>query len=243
MRIAQPYKVGVGGLFVVASDCWHAHAAGSPGSAEISIASDMEMERVLTFLSNKPGAYGEPYQRYPEGRREEGYGYKYGYNSREFSGPHLGYAEAPGAGKSSNSSSDSSGVEDHFSRGSQRSRSGSVTSFHTDHDGEKEAVGGREREEGEGEVGGHRVQSGSNASLMSMDSGIGAPPPSQNKFVGEREMERVRQEAIDSGHKQLHSQELPFDFSKGLGPLIPTDPRHQFGIEDYRMFTAMGHSG
>lgn len=233
----------MGGLFVVATECWHAHPAGSPGSAEISIASEMEMERVLTFLSKKPGAYDKPYQRYPESRREESYGYKYGYGSREFSGPRLGYTEAAGVGKSSNSSSDSSGVEDHFSRGSQRSRSGSMTSFHTDHEGGKEVVGGREREEGEGEVGGHRVQSGSNASLMSMDSGIGAPPPSQNKFVGEREMERVRQEAIDSGHKQLHSQELPFDFSKGLGPLIPPDPHQQFGMEDYRMFSAMDPSG
>ena len=270
--------------------------AGSPSGQEISIVSDMEMERVFTLLSKNPQDFEQAYQRYPyEGRHNDGYqregpherevgfgghrgdeyppssteqyGYKYGYGSRDYrsqgysdrAGGDRGYredgyrgegrrerghteaerrerghTEAERRERGDNSSSGSSGIEEHYSVASHRSRSGSAASLHTDREPGKEADRGR----GEGAGGGpRRGPGGSSASLVSMDSGIGG---AARKQAGR---DRGRGEVVDAARPQHgpqhgpHSQDLPFDFSKGLGSLIPTDPRHEY---DYHMFVGPG---
>ena len=208
--------------------------AGSPSNQDISIASDMEMERVFTLLSNEsPHNYEQSYGY--DGRREMGYqrertdgrrgddyplrggeGYGYGYSSREYSG-YRGeggrqgrrYAEEEPKERGDNSSSGSSGIEDPYSR---RSRSSSAASQHAD------SEGGRGRGGDTAGGGAHRAQAGSSASLGSMDSGFGG--------VVHHGQERGRAEGGEG--PRTHSQDLPFDFSKGLGSLIPTNPHRSY---------------
>ena len=238
--------------------------AGSPNNQEISIASDMEMDRVFSLLSKGPLDFEQSYQDYQyKGHREAGYqrdehrerkggydgchgdeypphnsedyAYKYGYGSREYPVQDCGgeggrggrrertYAEDEQKERADNSSSGSSGIDDQFGVGSHRSRSGSAASVHTDSEER-----GRVRGEGDG----HRVQVGSNASLVSTDSGIGGA--AHSRVQGGRERGRgERVEGVRPPHG-AHSQDLPFvDFSKGLGSLIDTNPHRNY---DYHMF-------
>ena len=210
--------------------------AGSPSNQDISIASDMVMDRVFTLLSNKsPHDYEQSYRYdgHPVGYQRErndgchgdeypprgGEDYRYGYNPQEYPGyrGEVGregrrYGEEEPQERGDNSSSGSSGIEEHYGR---RSRSGSAASLNTE----------SERGRG-GDVGGgraHRAQAGSNASLGSMDSGIGV--------AAHHGHERGRAEGGEG--PRTHSQDLPFDFSKGLGSLIPTNPHRNY---DYHMF-------
>ena len=157
-----------------------------------------------------------------EGRRERGH--------TEEGRRERGHTEEGRRERGDNSSSGSSGIEEHYSLASHRSRSGSAASLHTDREPGKEADRGR----GEGAGGGpRRGPGGSSASLVSMDSGIGG---AARKQAGR---DRGRGEVVDAARPQHgpHSQDLPFDFSKGLGSLIPTDPRHEY---DYHMFVGPG---
>lgn len=218
--------------------------AGSPSRQEISIATDMEMERVISLLSNNfersfsdeyegrrdpsyqsderkggySGRHGDEYQ--PHGGDNYVYKYSYGYpgmGGYGEEGEREGRRERRYVDENhkDNSSSGSSGIEDQY--GAHRSRSGSATSLLTDHEGSKERSRGR----GEGE-GGQRVQSGSNASI---DSGIGGAAHLRVQGGGER----GRGEGVDGTRPPHGSKDLPFNFiSKGLGSLIPTNPHQNY---------------
>lgn len=217
--------------------------AGSPSGQEISLVTDMEMARVFALLSKNPHrgfvpTFGEEeYEDRPDpgyqmkGHRErkgvhtsdgyqphgDNYGYKYSYDSRGYPGVGYGgegeregrrerrYGEEDQKERGENCSSGSSGIED-----IRRSRSGSAASLLADHEGGKErAARGRGEREG-----GHGVHAGSSASIVSMDSGIGGAAHSQ---VGERGRG-------EGGGDARPPHGSPFDFSKGLGSLIPTNP-------------------
>ena len=200
---------------------------GSPGSSsqEISIASEMELERVYSLLSGKNSAldyqFSESKSGYQQDREGSGggyggdgykprdgksYGYKYGYGGSAGYGGGEGRQGQQGERekererveeqkKEDNGSSGSSGIEDH-----SRSHSGSAASLHQE-------GGGRGRLEGRP------------ASNSSIDSG----------FAGVRgRAERAERTEGVAAHGEQH---LPFDFSKGLGSLI-----HSGSNYDYRVF-------
>ena len=177
-------------------------AAGSPTSHDISIASDMELERVYSLLSSdsrfsdyhktgfaagkKAGFQDHRGNSYSdeEGRYKYGYDSGGGYLSSGYGGQRSSDLKERDAGSSS-----SSGIEDPYSH---RSRSGSAASMHPE-----TAEAGRER----GEAAGH-------SSSISLDSGVGG----------------AGQVVEDGTRHHRGPQDLPIPhLSKGLGSLILSD--------------------
>lgn len=224
-------------------------SAGSPSSQEISIASDMEMERVFTLLSNNPHNFERSFSDEYEGRRDssyqsderkggydgrrgdeyqprggDNYGYKYSYDSS-------GYPGMSGYGGEGERRERGYVDEDQKERGDNSSSgsSGIEDQYGTHRSRSGSATSlltdheGRGRGRGEGE-GSHRVPSGSNASI---DSGIGGPAHLRVPGGGER----GRGEGVDSSRPPHGPKDLPFNFiSKGLGSLIPT--HHSYDFQD-----------
>ena len=183
-----------------------------------------------------------------------------------------GRNERPGG--SDNSSSGSSGIDDPFARGEQyplRSRSASASSFHNEHEGHGEGdlrhnpnsgpmmdglVSGMGMGEGGTEI--SKPQSGSKASLVSIDSGIHLVHPGGKKMVmGDRSVGGERSYPTDfpvadlpdvrpdRDHESRQLQDLPF--SKGLGPFITTES-HMDILRDgssflYKSDSESEHSG
>ena len=162
----------------------------------------------------RKGGYDDRHGDRYQGGEGSGYGYKYGgHGSHEYVSEgekegqrERGYVEE-GKKDRDNSSSGSSGIEDPYNR---RSRSGSAASLH------HEAEAGRERAE--------LRTKGASTGFGSTDSGIGgAVHQGQGGGEGRRGEEGRRQHVS-------HPQDLPFDFiSKGLGSLIHSEPRRNYG--------------
>lgn len=197
-----------------------------PGSPSISLASEEEMERVFSLLSSeKPNKFGdyqfEDKSGYSQngvydnrhGNRyqtSDGNSYAYRYSSHEYGSEggregqrERGYANEEQKG-ADNSSSGSSGIDDPYGR---RSRSGSAASLHHDVEGVRERADLRSK--------------GSSGPLFgSTDSGIGgAAHQAQGGGEGGRGGDRQH---------DGRSQDQLFDFSKGLGSLIHSEPHRGY---------------
>ena len=213
------------------------------GSREqVSIASESQVQDVIEFLSRRFPSSESPYREYDDfDRHGEGkFSYPPRYPPREYSGYGVG-GRGERQPQSDNSSSGSSGIDDPYSRGEQympdalRSGSTSAASYHSDHRnpsegemGHSQGEGGVERVDGSST----KPHLGSKASLASIDSGIhlhgGGKMTERERTHHGSDLPDTRTEWELSEKRK--SQELPFDFGKGFGPLISSDPHQGFGM-------------
>ena len=201
----------------------HVSPASDDQRGSIHVASDAEMQTVIEFLSHSQSGFDESEADGGNHYSSEQYGYQEapGYlagNQQEWGQRRKAEPNKGHPPPSDNGSSGSSGVgmDDGYNNTSNdaagRSRS---TSMSPGMDGKEfERHSGRGKEEG-------LVEDGSFYNMKgSPDSGINIHSRPSKRKGWDREPENL---------DRSHSQDLPIDLSKGLGPLIPSNPRRQGG--------------
>ena len=211
---------------------------------QVSIASEMEMQNVIAFLSGSQLSAPDGYEDYE--RREEEFAYtdRRGYDPREYRADYDWSREKRGERpvQSDNSSSGSSGIDDPYHRGGKgyadeavRSRSASSSGFHTEQEGaaREGGYGMMEGTKGTGEA----LEQNRNSlkpHLGSMDSGIHLHTDTGGKKMGEKSSDmRTDRDRKRELKENRHSQELDaFDFSREMGLLISSEPHvGHFGMD------------
>ena len=199
------------------------------------------MQNVIAFLSGSQLSAPDGYEDYE--RREEEFAYtdRSGYDPREYRADYDWSREKRGERpvQSDNSSSGSSGIEDPYHRGGKgyadeavRSRSASSSGFHTEQEGatREGSYGMVEGAKGTGETL-EQNRDSLKPHLGSMDSGIHLHTDTVVRKMGE-DM-RTDRERKREPKENRRSQELdPFDFSREMGLLIPSEPHvEHFGMD------------
>lgn len=199
----------------------HVSPASDDQRPPIHVASDAEMQTVIEFLSNSQTGFdeseadgGNHFSSEPYEYQEAGY---FAGSQREWGQRRKAQSKShPPPSDNSSSGSSGVGMEDGYNMSHMRSRS---TSMSPGMDGKEfDGHSGRSKEGGHDDSSYHNMKG-------SPDSGINIHSRPGKKKGWDRE-------PGDENVKGSHSQDLPIDLSKGLGPLIPSNPRRQGALSD-----------